>query len=419
MFAMHLTWAYNKYIGSFILGETFMFMTFRQKIVLLTALSVLLSSIAIVSTVYSKSAKEMKQEAIKVLAGDTRLVALKFQGAYDHIRNDTYIAANATAIEEIVNIAKNNKQSKDALPLWKKRLEDSFISIMKKKPYYTQMRFIGYHDNGREIVRVNHYDTGYERVKGADLQYKGKEFYFEQAAALGYGEDYFSKITYNKEYGEVAPEKVPTLRSVVPVFDSKGDKFGFIVINVDYRLLLITQYRDIKPQKNTYIINEYGDYMEYSPKLGLLDLVLSGADQDSSLQHLQNPAAKERDEYFVETTDKIIYTVKINIAPNMEDNFLRAVLMVPKREVLHSTSEVLYSIYILSVIMVFVSVLFSIIISHFLTRSLSKMSKELSHAADLRDYSLHDLPVNQNDEIGQIARAFDVLADELNKRRNG
>ena len=62
---------------------------------------------------------------------------------------------------------------------------------------------------------------------------------------------------------------------------------------------------------------------------------------------------------------------------------------------------------------------FLLLFHTFLRAALLKMSKELSHAADLRDYSLHDLPVNQNDEIGQIARAFDVLADELNKQRTG
>ncbi|MED5422882.1 MAG: hypothetical protein VX740_05525, partial [Pseudomonadota bacterium] len=270
----------------------------------------------------------MKEKAISLVAADTRLIALKFQSAYDHIRNDAYIAANATAVIELAKIIKEANATQQDVKLWTERLEDNFISIMKKKRYYTQMRFIGFHDNGREIVRVNQNDRGFERVKNDDLQYKGKEFYFAEADSLAYGEDYFSKITYNKEYGEVEPEKTPTLRSIVPVFDAQGNKFGFVVINVDYRRLLIAQYRDIKPEKNTYIINEYGDYMEYSPKKGLLDLVLGGADQNFSLQFLRTDEAELRDEYYVETTEDLIYSVKLNIAPDMDDNYLRAVLII-------------------------------------------------------------------------------------------
>ncbi len=390
--------------------------TFRQKIILLTALSVLLSSIAIVVTVYSKSATVMKEKAISLVAADTRLIALKFQSAYDHIRNDAYIAANATAVIELAKIIKEANATQQDVRLWIERLEDNFISIMKKKRYYTQMRFIGFHDNGREIVRVNQNDRGFERVKNDDLQYKGKEFYFVEAASLAYGEDYFSKITYNKEYGEVEPEKTPTLRSIVPVFDAQGNKFGFVVINVDYRRLLIAQYRDIKPEKNTYIINEYGDYMEYSPKKGLLDLVLGGADQNFSLQFLRTDEAELRDEYYVETTEDLIYSVKLNIAPDMDDNYLRAVLIIPRDEVFYQTSQVLYSIYVLSVLMVICTVIFSMIVSHFLTRSLCEMSKTLTRAIEQRDYKMDNLPVHQNDEVGDIARACDALSEEIHKR---
>lgn len=390
--------------------------TFRQKIILLTALSVLLSSIAIVVTVYSKSATVMKEKAISLVAADTRLIALKFQSAYDHIRNDAYIAANATAVIELAKIIKEANATQQDVKLWTERLEDNFISIMKKKRYYTQMRFIGFHDNGREIVRVNQNDRGFERVKNDDLQYKGKEFYFAEAASLAYGEDYFSKITYNKEYGEVEPEKTPTLRSIVPVFDAQGNKFGFVVINVDYRRLLIAQYRDIKPEKNTYIINEYGDYMEYSPKKGLLDLVLGGADQNFSLQFLRTDEAELRDEYYVETTEDLIYSVKLNIAPDMDDNYLRAVLIIPRDEVFYQTNQVLYSIYVLSVLMVICTVIFSMIVSHFLTRSLCEMSKTLTRAIEQRDYKMDNLPVHQNDEVGDIARACDALSEEIHKR---
>ncbi|MEC7702957.1 MAG: hypothetical protein VYC19_09385, partial [Pseudomonadota bacterium] len=332
------------------------------------------------------------------------------------IRNDAYIAANATAVIELAKIIKEANATQQDVKLWTERLEDNFISIMKKKRYYTQMRFIGFHDNGREIVRVNQNDRGFERVKNDDLQYKGKEFYFAEADSLAYGEDYFSKITYNKEYGEVEPEKTPTLRSIVPVFDAQGNKFGFVVINVDYRRLLIAQYRDIKPEKNTYIINEYGDYMEYSPKKGLLDLVLGGADQNFSLQFLRTDEAELRDEYYVETTEDLIYSVKLNIAPDMDDNYLRAVLIIPRDEVFYQTNQVLYSIYVLSVLMVICTVIFSMIVSHFLTRSLCEMSKTLTRAIEQRDYKMDNLPVHQNDEVGDIARACDALSEEIHKR---
>lgn len=398
-----------------------MFKTLRKKVVFLTTISVLFTSLIIVSTIYKKSFLEMKRETINVLAGETRLIALKFQSAYDHIRNDAYIAANSNAVSELINImdmsSSEAAQKSNDIQLWKRRLEDNFISIMQRKPYYTQMRFIGFTNNGREIVRVNRREKGFERVKDADLQDKSSEFYYKEALELGYGEDYFSKITYNREHGKVEDIMLPTLRSVVPVFDQHGYKFGFVVINVDYRELLITQYKHIKPNSNIFIMNEYGDYMEYSPKLGLLDLILDGAKDNYTLQFLHTAEAVAHDEYYIETHENIIYTVKIMITPDEEDNYLRAVLVVPRGQALQNLDKIRESIYGLTALIILFVLVLSFFISALITRSLSKMSNDLTKAVNQNDYNLKDLPVKQQDEVGQIARAVDAMSNELQKRK--
>ena len=343
-----------------------MLITFRRKIVFFISCMVLFSSLVLCVGTYATVAQSVKVETIKTLAGKTRLMALKFQGAYDHIRNDGYIISQTPPVLAIMNSA---VQGGKDLATWREDLESIFISVMKHKPYYTQMRYIGFAHDGREIVRVNQKGGAFERVAEKDLQAKANEFYFKEALSLTQGDAYFSKITYNKEHGQIEAEKVPTLRSIIPVFTASGEKFGFIVINVDYRILLREQYKAIQPEQNVFVINEFGDYMEFSPKHGLLDLILGGAKDNFSLQFLQYSSAKDNDEKFIETAHDVIYVVRLNLSQDVDDNFLSVVVKMPKSASLQATNHILVRTLIMSLVLTGIVTLLAAALSAWLTRS--------------------------------------------------
>ena len=105
------------------------------------------------------------------------------------------------------------------------RLADLFSSRMVVRPEYTQMRFIGLPDQGRELVRVNKTPEGIIRARDAALQRKGNEPYFLEVITHMASQEHFSEtdlehaitfsdVTYNRENGRIVIPKVATIRSI-------------------------------------------------------------------------------------------------------------------------------------------------------------------------------------------------------------
>lgn len=108
-------------------------------------------------------------------------------------------------------------------------LQADLRAFARHRKAYDQIRFID--DQGRERLRVN-WDGGHSRVVPVDqLQNKSGRYYVEQALRLERGAIYHSPFDLNLENGVIEQPLKPMIRLATPVFDSKGEKRGFIMLN--------------------------------------------------------------------------------------------------------------------------------------------------------------------------------------------
>jgi|GEM_PF-6835219 len=394
-----------------------MFKTLRQKIVILSASIALLSAVLVGSANYAQVSDDLRGNAIDKLAGETRLIAVRFKGAYDEIINDAYVVSNTPPIQGIVRSTANgdiDPLDDSTTEIWRERLGTIFTSIMRYKPYYTQMRYLGVMDQGKEIVRVNRSGNNrFEYVVANALQKKEQEFYFQESLSLTAGEVYISKVTYNKEKGLFERQKTPTMRVVVPVFDAEV-LFGFIIINVDYRRLMERQFNLIAPHRRVYIMNNWKDYAEFSPEGGFQGLVMRGVDAHPLLKTLYLDIDNEQSEKLVETQGYMAYAVKLPLVDNAKTNFIDVAVQVPVKDIYKGARLVLINSIIISLMIAAVIMLLAVLISYKLTRPLKKMTMQIFNASEDPD-KVHDLPVDRSDEVGELARVFEALATDLMK----
>ncbi|OIQ32076.1 MAG: hypothetical protein BM562_06115 [Alphaproteobacteria bacterium MedPE-SWcel] len=156
--------------------------------------------------------------------------------ATESIVSDARILANMPPVPALIRASANNgidPVSGDGTLEWKDRLATIFSSFHAMRPNYTQIRFVGFADGGREIVRVNKDGASLVRVPEEQLQLKGEEPYLQEAAELGYGGVHIGKPSFNRENGVIQEPRKLVYRTLVPVFDEDGTAFGFIAINVD------------------------------------------------------------------------------------------------------------------------------------------------------------------------------------------
>jgi hypothetical protein len=206
------------------------------KITLLLGTAVLLASSAIGLATYRHFDDALVRRKISDLNAFARVKAADVVREVGGLSDDVRFFANISAIREWIRAREENRS--DALdPAIEHRLrvqlETTFSAIMRTKPEYYKIRFIGIADGGREIVRVERsVKTGELRIVPADeLQQKEKEPFFQASIHTAPDQVYLSDINLNHEHGSVQIPYTPVLRASVPVYDAEGVAFGFVVIN--------------------------------------------------------------------------------------------------------------------------------------------------------------------------------------------
>lgn len=121
---------------------------------------------------------------------------------------------------------------------WKHRLETIFSGFLENNLAIEQLRLIEITAEGKEIIRVQRRGGAIEVVPEHELQLKAGEPYYLPSTQLSPKQIYMSPLSLNKEYGEIAFPHKPTLRFSISVFDEKGRRYAFLIMNVDATRLI-------------------------------------------------------------------------------------------------------------------------------------------------------------------------------------
>lgn len=393
----------------------------RSKIIMMGCGMALGSAVLVGGLNYIRTVDRTLVASTENLAAQTRLMAARFQSAYDTVRNEVRIVSRTPPIQGLIHSMANNEidpRDGSTTELWRTRLETIFTSVMQESPHYTQMRYIKLTDGGRELVRVNRIEDGLISVPVQQLQRKGNEPYV-RAVIKGRESFFFSKVTLNREHGKIEEELIPTIRAVMPVKDAKGNLFGMLVINVDFEALMRRMFYAVRPTKNAFITNQSGDYVEYDPKRNTVHLeyherfTKTSPEFITKIQDIMSDKTSSQNEaLFIEGED-FVYYVRMQIEKNTNKEYVGAILRVPRDELLAGAEKTRQETIILTVVLVLVSVCTALLISNKLTIPLMQMTENIrkvkNHETQLK------LPVELNDEIGELARAFEAMIADITR----
>ncbi|MBL3569360.1 hypothetical protein BV509_07955 [Rhodovulum sulfidophilum] len=298
-----------------------------------------------------------------------------------------------------------------------RRLEAVFDSVLRTRPHYSQLRYIGRDDNWREVVRVNRVSDRTEGVRRSALQSKGDEPYLADEAALDAGQPFFSRVTLNREQGR--DEGPPTIRLVVPVPGSDGRAVGALVINADFESILRAAV--IYPADGYVVtaMTSSGDFMRYDPVTGPGPLRFHGTPgwRAEDLPDLSGivPSGSTR-------ATKIGWQRAINVTGLSAASLSRGERL-PLRTDIFVVTE-LPTPYLFAPIRqqlvyglaagIVLSVLAGLVAWHFgnrLTGPLNRLARGL-RASEPGD-DLRDLIPESNDEVAELARAVVKLNERL------
>ncbi len=301
---------------------------------------------------------------------------------------------------------------------WRRRLGEVFLTIVEQRASYTQIRFIGKADNGRELVRVNRIDNKLTVVGEGALQQKGGADYFQNSLSLAPGEVYYSHVNYNREHGKIAFPLQPVLRIGVPVFAESGEVFGALVINVDFRQLAASLYQS-HTQASYYLTNERGDYIIHPEKDKQLAFELGGSVriQDEYPVSFETLAldAGSFESFSIPSMGVGMAAHRLYFdALNPQRYFL--ISAVASHEVIHTESLGLaQQLTYVAIIAVFLISMLAAVASRLLTRRLVRL-REVADRVASGDEDV-EITFSGRDEIGDLARSFKDMLSRLRKSR--
>lgn len=137
------------------------------------------------------------------------------------------------------------------------QLQNQWLDFLNRKEIYDQIRYIDV--DGNEIVRIDYQDQQAEIVSKEELQNKKDRYYFMDSISINKEQVYISRIDLNVENGEIEVPNKPMIRFSTPVFDSKEELQGIIILNYLADDLL-KQVENISNASmgDVYICNENG-----------------------------------------------------------------------------------------------------------------------------------------------------------------
>ncbi len=302
----------------------------------------------------------------------------------------------------------------------KERMEQLFISMIETPHFfYDSIRFID--KTGMEIVRVNLKNGSGKAAPEEELQNKHDRYYFKETALLHKGDVYLSNIDLNQENGDLEIPYKPMLQAASPVFSESGDFEGIIVINILMETIIKNAFEhDCENNDFHFISDETGAYLhlEINPQKewgGPNDLNTSdGLKKDYPNHYLQIMSGEV---VLIDHQDdkRIIYSKKVPLWPST-DKFLiigESISLNIAMQKINSFSLILFGLLFLSF---FASVAIAVyggrkatasVITFFNVVKRFKNDEWTTRAVHIAD-----------DEIGQIAKVFNELADDVMRQKD-
>jgi signal transduction histidine kinase len=388
-------------------------MSLRVKIILLVGGMTFLAA-ALIGGVNAYQIHEAAvAKAIEKLRHEAHLTALSVRNAYEDIRNDALIMIHAPAVQGFIRARRNGGiDTLDASTEahWQGRLNWFFTSMMETRPHYTRIRYIGLENRGREIVHIGRQPDG--RITAApldDLRESVGEVYF-QTAPLTKDIAEYTSVVFDRILGNAGLVSVPTVHGIIPVFGKGDDRFGLIVISVDYEKLLTRAVPHDDVSEDIYVVDSYGSYFQRRSRERTFSLQRNSSIPEGLLAG--NLHFTDRTESSFHQSTSTSYHLKSFINPGESRQFISVFVSAPDSKVLHEAQALARNNIIIGLLIVLAATVAAGLWANWLVSPISRMTQQLK-AFKEGSTKAFDLPSDKQDEIGKLGTAFHDLVAQL------
>ncbi|WP_029414110.1 GGDEF domain-containing protein [Acidovorax radicis] len=380
----------------------------RMKWGIALRLGVLLASFSVFAAVlagyytFDSSRVRLQGRAEQSLLATTQVLARHMQAGFGTVSRDTAFLASVAAIEQDKNV-----------------LADVFRASLITHPSYQQIRFIGVQDFGLELVRIDRRGDAWIRASEEELQEKAHFPFVFETLALAPGEVYVSEFGINHE-GAADAEPLPVFSMASPVVRG-GQVRGVVVVRVAAQQFLRNFNTALPAPYGFFLSNRWGDFLVHPDASQAFGF---DRGQRILIQDSFAPVAalvEGRQEEVVLSqpgTDddeaRVFSFVRMPFGRQGEERFMVVGLSQPlaavQGEVVNLGNSILKMLLVLSAI--------GVVLAGWVSRVVTQPLKTMVRATQaLTQGRSHDvLPVQREDEVGELARSFQDMEQQISRQ---
>lgn len=397
-----------------------------KKTILHSVFLVLIGSGVTAYLFYSKTSSLLVDEALDdfsnaiIVEGNRLLANITAQ------REDVLFLSHVPPVQGLRRADKAggyDEQGQSSREQWLQRLQSIFKHQLGSKPNILKLRYIN--ASGVEQVVVGRQGNEFVVESKQGLQNKAQRSYVRDTLKLKQGEIYLSEINLNREHGKIVVPHQEVLRIATPVFDEQTNELiGMIALSTDIgnELRLIQKGIQIAGREVT-ITNDSGGYILHpdSSKTYGFDLGRRYRVQEDipQMAKLFLPGNQERKKILLpEQTGRsqvAVYT-KLPIDPARPERFIAVGISEAYDSIVAEHTQVLRNSLVWLFVLLTAGIILAIAFSIRLTRPIKQISQVMDDYKHGRAGTAY-LPLDLNDEVGQLARNFEAMTTEVEETR--
>ena len=392
-----------------------------KKIILFSIALVFFTSMTIGAFSYFWQYEEITESIKNEKKNEIKILSSHILSKIEEVRNDVLFLSATPPIKGIIRSTNNNGLDLfdgSTLDEWKDRLATIFQEILYAKKNYIQVRFIGFDEGGRELVRVDRSGNKVLRIEESNLQEKENESYFKEAFELKANNIYLSEFNLNREFGKIVFPHQMVLRSAVPIYIKGNTPFGLVIINIDYTEIFNSLRDSLSKEHEYFISDRSGDILLHSnPKIRIID-------EKNNFLKIQEflPAIAKNNNYkedifsfdLDDRTGRIVVGQKIRFNSINNDDYITLFLVIDKKLFTNTIKKRTSGYIYLSLIIILIAVIMTL----FFSRSFSfVISKLILFATKISSGNYGEtISINRYDEIGLLANTLNKLSIDLDAK---
>lgn len=403
-----------------------MILSIVKKTILHSVFLVLLASSATAYLFYSKTSSLLVENALSDFHNAIIVEGNKLLAEINSHRTEVLFLANVPPIQGLQRAEKEggfDKQENSTYMQWLQRLQAIFSNQLKSRYGIVKIRYIN--SNGIEQAVVGRENGKIKVFERNELQNKSHRRYFQEAVQLGDNEVYISEINLNKEYGKIEVPHLEVTRVATPVFDEQTKKLiGVLVMTIDIGRELRSIQKAIQVSgRDITITNDSGGYILHpdASKTYGFDLGRRYRVQEDIplMAKLFLPGNKEQKKILLpaQTGSSLVamYT-KLPFDVARPERFIAVGISESYDSIVAQHTQVLRDSLYWLVLLLALGIALAVVFSIRLARPIRQVSQAMDDYAHDRQSGKY-LPLDRQDEVGQLARNFEAMITEVDETR--